>query len=137
MSHITRRTSAIKSVDLLKKACKRVPGAEYIGRVDTARGAPNGGYQFKLKNWNSPVTVDINTGECAFDNYGGRWGKETELDAVKQGYAVEAAKAQAEAEGHEFIEEKLSDGSIKCIIPIGGGGGYDNEGTGGTSGWDV
>ena len=138
MSHITRRKSAIKSVDILKKACKRVKGAEYIGRVSQARGAKQGGHQFKLEGWNYPVTVDVNTGECSFDNYGGRWGKESELDKVKQGYAVEAAKAQAEVEGHEFEEQLLSDGSIKCTIPIGGGGGeYDTEGGGGGSGWDV
>lgn len=136
MSHITRRKSAIKSVDILKKACKRV-GAEYIGRVSQARGAKQGGHQFKLKGWNYPVTVDVNTGECTFDNYGGRWGRESELDKVKQGYAVEAAKAQATAEGHEFEEQLLSDGSIKCTIPIGGGGEYDTEGGGGGGGWDV
>ena len=135
MSHITRRKSAIKSVDILKKAVARTAGAEYRGKVDSARGAPQGGHQFTLKDWYHPVTVDVETGECMFDNYGGRWGKEAELDKVKQGYAVEAAKAQATAEGHEFEEQLLSDGSIKCTIPIGGGGGYDTEGGGNESGW--
>jgi len=137
VSHITRRKSAIKSVDILKKACKRVPGAEYLGRVDKVRGLPHGGHQFKLKGWTHPVAIDINTGELAFDNYAGRWGEEAELDKVRQGYGVEAAKAQAEVEGHEFEEEKLTDGSIKCTIGLGGDGGYGNEGGGDTSGWGV
>ncbi len=138
MSHITCRKSAIKSADVLKKACDRVEGAEYIGRVNQARGAKQGGHQFKLKGWSNPVTVNVNTGECTFDNYGGRWGNEAELDKVKQGYAVEAAKAQAMVEGHEFEEQLLPNGSIKCTIPIGGDGGYDTEGSGGGgSGWDL
>jgi len=136
VSHITRRKSAIKDEATLKKACARVPGAQFIGRVQRARGADKGGLQFKLKGWNNPVTVDTNTGECIFDNYGGRWGSEAELDKVKQGYAVEAAKAKAEAEGHECEELKLSDGSIKLTISIGGTG-YEAEDEGGGGGWDV
>lgn len=132
MSHITRRKSAIKDVATLKKACERI-GAKYLGRVQKARGASMGGHQVQLKDWQNPVTIDTNTGECVFDNYGGRWGKESELDSLKQGYAVEATKAQAEVEGHEFEEQRLSDGSIKCTIPLGGGG-YETEDGGASEG---
>ena len=136
MSHITRRKSAIKNADTLKKACDRVAGAKYIGHVKKARGAPQGGHQFKLKGWEYPVTVDA-TGECIFDNYGGQWGNKAELDKITQGYAVEAANTLAIADGLEFVEEALSDGSIKCTIPLGGDGGYATEGGGDGSGWDV
>lgn len=136
MSHITKRKSAMMNPDTLKKAVERTSGAKWIGRTGRARGAREGGYQFKLQGWSQPVTVDTSTGECIFDNYGGRWGSESELDKIKQGYAVEAAKAQATVEGHEFEEQQLSNGSIKCTISLGGSAGYE-AGEGDGSGWDV
>lgn len=135
MSHITKRKSSMKNPEVIKKAAKRIKGAEYLGIQQKGRGGA--GIQVKLPGWSYPVTINTTTGECVFDNYGGRWGKEEHLDSLKQGYAVEAAKTQAEEQGHQFIEETLDNGSIKCTIPLGGGG-YEMEGqTGGGSGWGV
>lgn len=133
MSHITKRKSSMKNPDCIRKAAKRV-GAEYLGIQQKGRGGA--GVQVKLPGWQYPVTIKTDTGECVFDNYSGRWGDEKDLDALKQGYAVEAAKAQAKAEGHAFEEETLANGDIKCVIPLGGGGGYESEGGGG-GGYDV
>jgi hypothetical protein len=139
MSHTTRRKSAIKDPEILKKACTRIPGAQYLG-IGRGKGSVGGksGHQVQLPDWHYPVTVDCTTGECTFDNYGGRWGKESELDKLKQGYGVEAAKAKATADGHTEMEElTLDDGSIKVIIPLGGGGYEVDEGGGGGDGWGV
>jgi len=140
LSHMTRRKSAIKDAAALKKACDKIPGAQYMG---VAKGKGGGmrnkhGHQVQLPGWRYPVTIDQTTGECSFDNYNGSWGKEKELDNLKQQYGVEAAKAKAEAEGATEMEElKLDDGSIKLVIPIGGGD-YAVEGDGGGGdGWDV
>lgn len=140
MSHTTRRKSAIKSLDGLKKACDRVPGAKYLGHGEARTySGTHTGHRVQLPGWRYPVTVDTNTGEVTFDNYGGSWGSETELDKLKQAYGVEAAKAQAMEEGREFEEIKLDDGSIKCIIPLGGGGYETDPGAGGgqEGGWGV
>ena len=134
MSHITKRESKMTNPECIKKAAKRA-GGEYLGvKTDNRAGT---GIQVKLPGWQYPVTIKTATGECVFDNYNGRWGDEKHLDALKQGYAVEAAKAQALEMGHEFQEEVLESGEIKCTIPLGGGG-YEIEGQGGnTGGWDV
>jgi len=138
MSHTTKRKSAIKDLPTLKKAVDRIPGAEYLGHGTAKQysGSPVG-HNFKLPGWSYPVSVDLATGECTFDNYGGRWGKEAVLDSLKQGYAIEAAKAKAEAEGHTMEEIQLEDGSVKLVIPLGGADGYVAEGGGDGDGWGV
>lgn len=133
MSHITTRTSSMKDPAIIKKAAARA-GGQYLGLQQKGRGGA--GYQVKLPGWSYPVTINIATGECVFDNYGGRWGKEEHLDALKQGYAVEQTKAYAESAGRAYEEEKLADGSIKCVIPMGGSG-YEMAASGGGSGYDV
>jgi len=89
-----------------------------------------------LPGWKYPAVFDLKTGECQFDNYEGSWGQESHLDSLKQGYAIEAAKAKAEADGCEVEEMLLEDGSVKLTIPIGGGG-FDVGGGGDASGFDV
>lgn len=135
MSHITKRKTAIKDVETLKKAIARTPGAEYqgLGRGRSYSGTQEG-HIVKLPGWNYPVTFNPVTGEASYDNYGGRWGKEEELDKLNQNYAVEAAKAQAEVDGHTCEEMQLADGSIKLTIPLGGGGYEVEGGAGGSSG---
>lgn len=140
MSHTTTRKTAIKDVDTLKKAVARIPGAKYLGlgqgNAFSGRGAH--GHQVQLPGWRYPVTIDAQTGVASFDNYSGHWGDEALLDKLKQGYAVEAARSQAAVENREMEEMQLNDGSIKCVIPLGGGG-YETEGSsgGGSGGWDV
>jgi len=48
------------------------------------------------------------------------WGDPAKLDQFLQAYAVERAKAEARRKGHQFTEAKLSDGSIKLTINVGG-----------------
>lgn len=129
MSHTTKRKTAIKDVETLKKAVARIPGAEYqgLGRANRYGGQSAQGHQVKLPGWNYPVTFDLTTGEATFDNYNGAWGKEEHLDKLNQGYAVEAAKAKATEENREIEEYVLPDGGIKLVISLGGGG-YDTGG---------
>jgi hypothetical protein len=136
---MTRRKSAIKDPDALKKAVARIKGAKYLG-VQKGRGGgmhSQQGHQVQLPGWHYPVTINTKTGECTFDNYSGRWGEEKHLDSLKQGYAVEAAKAKAEEDGHAFEEYTLADGSIRCVVNLGGGTGYETGAGGDGSGWDV
>jgi len=138
VSHITKRKSSMKNEETIKKAVARIKGASYEG-LGSTRTYNNGsirGHLVQLPGWKYKLAIDPATGECVFDNYNGSWGKDEHLDALKQGYAVEAAKAKAEEEGHEFIEEMQENGSIKCVIPLGGGG-YEMGGDGGGDGYDV
>lgn len=54
-----------------------------------------------------------------FDNYGGRWGEQRNMDQFLQTYAVERAKLEARKQGHTTIEQLLTDGSIKVTIHLG------------------
>lgn len=74
----------------------------------------------KLPGWNYPVVFDLTTGQVAFDNYNGRWGEQSKLDALLQMYAVEKAKIEARKKGHTVTEQALADGSIKLTIQVGG-----------------
>jgi hypothetical protein len=126
----------MKNAEAIKKACDRMPEAKFLGIKQDARAGS--GIQVKFDSWHYPVTINTQTGECKFDNYNGRWGSEKLLDQLKQGYGVEAARMQAESENREMEEMRLDDGSIKCVIPLGGEGfEFSDEGGGGGSGWDV
>jgi hypothetical protein len=129
----------MKDVETLKKAVARIPGAEYqgIGKANRYGGQSSTGHLVKLPGWNYPVTVDLTTGECAYDNYGGHWGKEEVLDKLNQGYAVEAAKAKATEENRECEEIILEDGGIKLVISLGGGGYGTGEAGAQEGGWSV
>ncbi|HEY3963615.1 MAG TPA: hypothetical protein VGM05_03595 [Planctomycetaceae bacterium] len=64
---------------------------------------------------------DIAKAEARFDNFGGRWGEQKELDRFMQAYAVERAKIEARKNGHSVTEQELADGSIKLTIQVAGG----------------
>ena len=74
----------------------------------------------KLPDWKYPVVFDTKSGEAKFDNYGGHWGDQKQLDRFLQIYAVEVTKAQARRKGHSLTEQPLADGSIKLTVKIGG-----------------
>lgn len=78
------------------------------------------GLGIKLAGWTYPVVCDLTTGQVAFDNYQGRWGEQSKLDALLQLYAVEKAKIEARKKGYTATEQKLADGSIKLTIQVGG-----------------
>ena len=56
-----------------------------------------------------------------YDNFGGHWGAQKELDRFLQAYAVERAKIEARKKGHSVTEQQLHDGSIKLTIQVAGG----------------
>ena len=127
MSHITKRKSAMRDLPAIKEACKAM-GAKYNGIVTMGRGVTGRSVQVKFKDWHYPVNINCATGACSFDNYGGRWGKESVLDQLKQSYGVEAARSLAATEGCEFATEKLEGGAIKCTVTIGGESDYGVDG---------
>jgi hypothetical protein len=65
--------------------------------------------------------VDLVSGSVAYDNFGGSWGEQQELDKLLQAYAVEAARIEARKNGHSVTEQSLADGSIKLTVSVGGG----------------
>lgn len=74
------------------------------------------GLAVRLPNWQYPVVVDVELGTLRFDNFGGNWGEQKELDLLLQAYAVERAKLEARQKGYACTETTLTDGSIKLQI---------------------
>ena len=72
----------------------------------------------RLPDWRYLVVCDLASGQLQFDNYGGRWGKQQELDKFLQMYAVEKAKIEARRRGHGVTESQLTDGSVKLTINV-------------------
>ncbi len=68
-----------------------------------------------------PVVCQTETGHVRFDNFEGRWGEQSWLDAFHQAYAVERAKIEARTKGHTVTEQQLADGSIKLTVQVNGG----------------
>ena len=101
-------------------ACKRLGIAPPVNGQHKLFTSTATGLGIKLPGWNYPVVCDLTTGQVAFDNYNGRWGEQSKLDALLQIYAIEKAKIEARKRGHTVTEQALADGSIKLTIQVGG-----------------
>jgi hypothetical protein len=78
------------------------------------------GIAVRLRGWRYPVVFDTAAGQARFDNFGGRWGDQSEFALFHQSYAIEVAKLQARRRGHSVTEQLLADGSIKLTVQVGG-----------------
>lgn len=70
------------------------------------------GHGFELPNWRQPLVINTTTGQAAYDNYGGSWGAQVELDKLCQAYAAESNRRQAAAQGYVMQEEYLQNGDL-------------------------
>lgn len=109
MSHVTVRRCQVVDYETAARAAPRV-AAELLPKTAGPTIA------VKLRNWKNPVY--FTDGEARFDNYDGRWGAESELDAFLQRYAMEAAKRVAEARGLRCEESVLIDGRMKLVVHV-------------------
>jgi hypothetical protein len=79
------------------------------------------GLAVELPGWHYPLVCEIASGNLKFDNYGGAWGDQKELNRFLQAYAVEKSRIEAHRQGHTVTEQPLTDGSIKLTIQVAGG----------------
>ena len=120
MSHIVKIQTQGKDVTAAEVACRRLKlESPQRGTAKLFSGNVTG-LIVKLSGWRYPAVFDTETGQAHFDNYGGRWGEQKQLDHFLQIYAVEAARVQARRQGHSVTEHPLADGSIKLTITVGG-----------------
>ena len=120
MSHVVKIETQVKDVTAAQAACRRLKlDAPQHGTARLFSGNATG-LIVKLSGWRYPAVFDTETGQAEFDNYGGRWGEQEQLDRFLQIYAVEAARIQARRQGHSVTEQPLADGSIKLTITVGG-----------------
>ena len=97
MSHIKVLDCEFKDVGVLGRTCEKrqIPfEAAEAGKTLTRKlyeGTVRGLAAFRLKGWKYDAVVQKD-GTCKADNYNGAWGDPAELDALKQGYALQSAR---------------------------------------------
>jgi hypothetical protein len=122
MSHTVSIKTEVKDAAAVRAACRRLGLTEPVDGKTTLFSSEVSGLAVKLPDWQYPVVCDLPTGQVKFDNFGGRWGDQKELDKFLQSYAVEKAKIEARKKGMAVAEQQLADGSIKLTIQVGTGG---------------
>jgi hypothetical protein len=116
MSHIVTIQTKVRDPAALAAACARLGLAAPVQGTARLFGGAVSGLLVKLPGWQYPVVVDPQTGEDRFDNFGGSWGDQKELDRLLQMYAVEKCRIEARRRGHTLTEQQLADGSIRLQI---------------------
>ena len=120
MSHIVEIKTEVRDAVAVHAACQRLQlDAPTHGQAKLFSSEATG-WIVNLPDWRYPAVFDTASGQARFDNYGGRWGEQVQLDRFLQGYAVEKAKLEARRKGHTVTEQALADGSIKLTVSVGG-----------------
>jgi hypothetical protein len=122
MSHIVTIKTEIRDAEAVRAACRRLglpPPAQGTAKLFSESAT---GLIVRLPGWNYPAVCDLATGQVRFDNYGGAWGDQRELDKFLQAYAVERARLEARKKGYTVTEQSLPSGEIKLTIHVQEGG---------------
>ena len=120
MSHVVRIQTEVRDAAAVFAACRRRQLAEPVAGKHRLYSSEAEGLAVSLRDWSYPAVCKLETGEVLYDNFGGRWGQQCELDGFVQAYAVEKARIEARKRGHTITEQLLADGSIKLTVQIGG-----------------
>ena len=120
MSHIVTIATEVRDPDAVAAACRRLGLPEPVHGTAMLFEGNATGLLVRLPGWLYPVVCDTATGSLRFDNYGGRWGRQEQLDRLIQAYAVERTRIEARKRGHPVVEQALADGSIQLTIQVGG-----------------
>lgn len=119
MSHTATITSELKDPAAILAAAKELGIAEpKVETVQLYDGQTYTGLAVRLKGWQYPVVIDTRTGALHYDNYGGSWGKEEELNRLKQFYGVCKATMIAKSKGYIVHRSTLPNGTVKLQVPV-------------------
>jgi hypothetical protein len=119
MSHIVSIKTKLLDAAAVDAACRRLGLEQPVSGTAKLFSDQASGLIVKLPGWSYPAVIDTASGEVKYDNYGGQWGKQQELDKLLQAYAVEKTRAEARRLGNTVTEQTLTDGSIKLTIQVG------------------
>lgn len=124
MSHVLTGKTKVHDAAVLIECLTKNPDVLWHKRGEfKLYGTTVKGYGFQIKGWKYPIVVNFETGEIRYDNYGGSWGDQKQLDHLMQSYGVAVTRQEALHEGrHIMQQEVLADGSVKIVL--GGGGSW-------------
>ncbi len=121
MSHIVEIRTEVRDTEAVAAACRRLNLPVPVRGTTKLYSGEATGLQVRLPGWIYPVVCDTQSGQIRYDNYGGSWGLQEQLDKFLQSYAVEKTRIEARRKGHAVVEQALPDGSVKLTIQVGGG----------------
>lgn len=120
MSHVVTIKTQMKDQAAVQAACRRLQLPEMThGEHALFAGQTATGWAVQLPGWLYPIVIQPD-GNVAFDNYGGQWGEQKELDKFLQAYACEKTKIEVRRQGHSVKEQTLGDGSVKLVVTVAG-----------------
>ena len=120
MSHIVQIKTEVRDAVAVGAACQRLKLEAPTQGTAQLFSSSATGLIVNLPGWRYPAVFDTQSGQARYDNYGGRWGEQVQLDRFLQGYAVEKAKLEARKKGHTVTEQSQADGSINLTVSVGG-----------------
>src|SRR4051812_23953691 len=88
VSHIVTIKTEVRDPQAVADACRRLGRPEPVRGTATLFSGEATGLLVRLPGWLYPAVVDTATGQVAYDNYGGVWGPQDQLDRFRQAYAV-------------------------------------------------
>ena len=118
MSHIVQIQTEIRDPVALAAACARLGLPKPMRRTVRLFSAEATGLAVELPGWQYPVVCQTETGRVQYDNFGGRWGDQTQLDRLTQIYSVEKCRIEAHKKGYSVSERTLHDGSILVQLRV-------------------
>lgn len=89
MSHIVTIQTEVRDAAAIHAACERLKLPTPVQGTAKLFTSEATGLLVSLPSWRYPVVCRTEVGAIAFDNYGGKWGEQQELDRFLQAYAVE------------------------------------------------
>jgi len=119
MSHIVQIQTEIRDPVAVTAACARLGLPKPVHRTVRLFSAEATGLAVELPGWQYPVVCQTETGRVQYDNFGGRWGEQSQLDRLTQIYSVEKCRIEARKKGYSVNERTLQDGSILVQIQVG------------------
>jgi hypothetical protein len=120
LSHIVQIKTQVKDAAAVRAACQRRQLPVPVDGTHELFSGQATGLAVQLPDWRYPVVCELTSGQVLYDNFGGRWGDQQQLDAFRQSYSVEKARIEARKRGHTVTEQQLADGSVKLTINVGG-----------------
>ena len=121
MSHVVQIQTQVRDETAIAAACRRLNLAAPVRGTFPLFSGEVTGITVQLPEWRYPIVCDTASGSVRYDNFGGYWGKQEELNWFLQAYAVEKARLEARKRGHCVSEQSLANGSIKLTIQVSGG----------------
>lgn len=113
MSHIATVRIKIKDMQALEAVCRElnIPAEIKTQQVSLYSGSVDAVASIRLPGWTYPVAIKAD-GTLQFDNYGGKWGAQAELNRILRRYSERITVNQARRMGLTVRRHEQPDGSV-------------------------